>query len=66
MHDHDDERYQAATRGTQLEVPLFFFQGMQDLLAPPELVTEFMSQITAPHKELVPFPEGRAQRLLRG
>ncbi len=54
----DDERYDALARGKQFDVPLFFFEGSEDIQAPAQLVEEFLKQIDAPRKELVMFPGG--------
>jgi pimeloyl-ACP methyl ester carboxylesterase len=54
----DGENYSALARGTQFSLPLFFFQGTDDPAAPTQLVGEYLTQITAPHKELVLFQGG--------
>jgi pimeloyl-ACP methyl ester carboxylesterase len=54
----DDERYNASARGTHFDVPLFFFEGADDIEAPVQLVREYIEQITAPRKELVTFLGG--------
>jgi pimeloyl-ACP methyl ester carboxylesterase len=56
LKDHD--AYSAVTRGTQFSVPLFFFEGTEDIVAPTQLVSELLDRITAPRKELVLFPGG--------
>ena len=35
------------------KVPMFFFQGERDMVTPTSLVEKYMSEIAAPHKELV-------------
>ncbi len=50
--------YKAASRGTQFEVPVFFFQGSQDMVAPVQLAAEYMNAISAPRKALVVIPGG--------
>jgi pimeloyl-ACP methyl ester carboxylesterase len=54
----DDEQYDALARGTKFDVPLFFFEGSDDIQAPAQLVEEFLKQIDAPRKDLVMFPGG--------
>ena len=46
-------QYKAASFGRQFAVPLFFFQGTDDIQAPSNLVTDFLKEISAPQKELV-------------
>jgi pimeloyl-ACP methyl ester carboxylesterase len=41
--------------GTTFEMPIFFFEGTLDQQTPIELAEWYLSQITAPHKELVRF-----------
>ena len=55
---HDDESYSVLASGTQFAVPLFFFQGTDDLIAPASLVSELSGQVKAPRSELVLFPGG--------
>jgi pimeloyl-ACP methyl ester carboxylesterase len=55
---HDDETYSVLARGSQFAVPLFFFQGTDDLVAPASLVSELSRQVKAPRSELVLFPGG--------
>ena len=50
--------YEAASRGTQFEVPVFFFQGSQDMVAPVQLAADYMNAISAPRKALVVIPGG--------
>jgi pimeloyl-ACP methyl ester carboxylesterase len=45
------------TLGSKFDVPIFFFQGTEDLLAPIALVEAYFSAIEAPHKELVRFAD---------
>jgi pimeloyl-ACP methyl ester carboxylesterase len=54
----DDEAYSALARGAEFGISLFFFEGTDDIQAPAQLVSEYLSQITAPSKELVLFPGG--------
>lgn len=54
----DDERYSVLSGGSQFAVPLFFFQGSEDLIAPASLVSELSRQVKAPRSELVLFPGG--------
>jgi pimeloyl-ACP methyl ester carboxylesterase len=54
----EDGNYTAASRGTQFEVPVFFFQGSEDIPAPTQLAAEYMNEISAPRKALVVFPGG--------
>jgi pimeloyl-ACP methyl ester carboxylesterase len=54
----EDANYVAASRGTRFEVPVFFFQGSDDMVAPLQLATEYMNAISAPRKELVVIPGG--------
>ena len=51
-------RYDAATRGVQFDVPIFFFQGTDDIQTPTMLVEQYFNRLHAPHKELVRFPGG--------
>lgn len=50
--------YKAASRGTRFEVPVYFFQGSQDMVAPVHLAAEYMNAISAPRKALVVIPGG--------
>jgi pimeloyl-ACP methyl ester carboxylesterase len=54
----DDDKYSAFSHGTQFIIPVFFFQGTDDIVAPLQLVREYVSQVTAPSKELILFPGG--------
>jgi pimeloyl-ACP methyl ester carboxylesterase len=54
----EDMKYNAASRGTRFEVPVFFFQGSQDMVAPTQLAAEYMNEISAPRKALVVLPGG--------
>ena len=54
----EDANYVAASRGTRFDVPVFFFQGSDDVVAPLQLVAEYMNAISAPRKELVVIPGG--------
>jgi pimeloyl-ACP methyl ester carboxylesterase len=50
--------YKAARRGARFEVPVFFFQGSQDMVAPVKLAAEYMNEISAPRKALAVIPGG--------
>ena len=50
--------YDAVTRGTRFEIPMFFIQGSEDLFAPTELVAAYLEKITAPVKALAVIPGG--------
>jgi pimeloyl-ACP methyl ester carboxylesterase len=39
----------------RLEVPVYFFEGRHDVNAPPYLVEDYVSELDAPHKELIWF-----------
>lgn len=52
------EGYDAASRGLRFDVPIFFFQGSDDIQAPMQLVAEYAQKIVAPRKELVVFAGG--------
>jgi pimeloyl-ACP methyl ester carboxylesterase len=54
----EDTNYNAESRGTRFEVPVFFFQGSDDLPAPIQLAAEYMNEISAPRKALVVLPGG--------
>jgi pimeloyl-ACP methyl ester carboxylesterase len=54
----DAENYDAAARGAHFEVPIFFFQGAEDIQAPTQLVADYLQQIEAPSKALVLIPQG--------
>jgi len=41
--------------GLDFSVPIFFFEGTQDFLAPIEPVERYFEEISAPHKEFVRF-----------
>lgn len=49
--------FEADTLGSKFEVPIFFFQGADDLNTPTALVQEYFEQIEAPEKELVILPD---------
>lgn len=44
--------------GTDFEVPIFFFQGKQDLITTTSIVRKYYDKITAPEKAFVTFPAG--------
>ena len=54
----DAENYDAPSRGARFQVPIFFFQGAEDIQAPTQLVADYLQQIEAPSKALVLFPQG--------
>jgi pimeloyl-ACP methyl ester carboxylesterase len=54
----EDMNYNAQSRGTGFEVPVFFFQGSEDMVAPLQLAAEYMNAISAPRKTLVVIPGG--------
>jgi pimeloyl-ACP methyl ester carboxylesterase len=54
----EDSTYKAASRGTRFDVPVFFFQGSDDTVAPLQLAAEYLNAISAPRKELVVIPGG--------
>jgi pimeloyl-ACP methyl ester carboxylesterase len=41
--------------GLDFSVPIFFFEGTQDFMAPLEPVEQYFEEISAPHKEFVQF-----------
>jgi pimeloyl-ACP methyl ester carboxylesterase len=49
-------RFQAASLGLTFQVPMFFFQGEDDLNTPTALVREYEARIRAPRKALVLIP----------
>lgn len=54
----DEESYSVLAKGAQFAVPLFFFQGTDDLITPASLVSELSRQVKAPRSERVLFPGG--------
>lgn len=44
--------YDAWRAGTQFEVPFFIFQGENDVVTPPSLVTVYFNDVVAPIKEM--------------
>jgi pimeloyl-ACP methyl ester carboxylesterase len=54
----EDLKYSAESRGAHFEVPIFFFQGSDDIQAPLALASEYMDAISAPRKALVIIPGG--------
>ena len=54
----EDLSYSAESRGTQFEIPIFFFQGSEDIQAPLQLAAEYMDAISAPRKALVVISGG--------
>jgi pimeloyl-ACP methyl ester carboxylesterase len=43
--------------GLDFSVPIFFFQGTQDLQTPSDLAQQYFDEIKAPHKEFVSFQD---------
>jgi pimeloyl-ACP methyl ester carboxylesterase len=54
----EDANYNAVSRGTRFDLPMFFIQGSNDIFAPLPLAVEYMNVISAPRKELVVIPGG--------
>jgi pimeloyl-ACP methyl ester carboxylesterase len=54
----EDNNYKASSHGQRFELPVFFFQGSEDIQAPLQLVAEYVQDISAPQKQLVVFPGG--------
>jgi pimeloyl-ACP methyl ester carboxylesterase len=52
----ETNRFQADSLGLTFQVPMFFFQGEDDLNTPTALVREYEARIRAPHKEIVLIP----------
>ena len=52
----ETNRFRAESLGLTFQVPMFFFQGEDDLNTPTALVREYEAKITAPRKELVLIP----------
>jgi proline iminopeptidase len=48
-------KYKVTDRGVTFDVPLFFFQGAEDLWTSPEVVKMYLPLLTAPRKEIVLF-----------
>jgi pimeloyl-ACP methyl ester carboxylesterase len=46
------------TLGLRFEMPVFFFQGKEDLIAPQALTWAYLEQLRAPKKEMVEFQAG--------
>jgi pimeloyl-ACP methyl ester carboxylesterase len=49
----ETNRFQAESLGLTFQVPMFFFQGEDDLNTPTALVREYAARIRAPRKDLV-------------
>jgi pimeloyl-ACP methyl ester carboxylesterase len=43
--------------GPHFDVPMFFFEGTADQQTPIELAEQYFSEIEAPHKEFIRFPD---------
>ena len=52
----ETNRFRAEDLGLAFQVPMFFFQGEDDLNTPTALVREYAARIRAPRKEFVPIP----------
>jgi len=50
-------QYKVTDRGTRFDLPLFFFQGEDDLWTSTEVVEEYLPVLQAPHKEIVRFAD---------
>jgi pimeloyl-ACP methyl ester carboxylesterase len=50
--------YDAYARGVTFAVPVFVFQGAEDIQTPAALAVEYFGKVQAPHKELVLLPGG--------
>jgi pimeloyl-ACP methyl ester carboxylesterase len=48
-------KYKITDRGATFAVPLFFFQGAEDLWTSTEVVKKYLPLLAAPHKEIVLF-----------
>ena len=44
--------------GTEFPIPMFFFEGTDDIITPIEPAWAYFEQIKAPRKEFVPFEGG--------
>jgi pimeloyl-ACP methyl ester carboxylesterase len=54
----ETNRFRAESLGLTFQVPMFFFQGEEDLNTPTALVREYEARIRAPQKEIVLIPGG--------
>ena len=50
--------YDAYARGVTFAIPVFVFQGAEDIQTPAALAVEYFGKVQAPHKELVLLPGG--------
>jgi pimeloyl-ACP methyl ester carboxylesterase len=41
--------------GREFDIPIFFFQGTEDLATPFELASQYLDSLIAPYKALIPF-----------
>lgn len=48
--------YKATDRGSKFDLPLYFFQGEEDLWTSTDVVRAYLPLLSAPHKEIVLFP----------
>jgi pimeloyl-ACP methyl ester carboxylesterase len=44
--------------GLEFALPIYFFEGTEDLTTPTALAQQYLEAIKAPHKEFVPIPGG--------
>jgi proline iminopeptidase len=49
-------KYKVTDRGSNFGVPLYFFLGAQDSWTSPDVVQGYLPLLSAPHKEIVLFP----------
>ena len=49
-------KYKVTDRGSTFGLPLYFFCGAEDSWTSPEVVKDYLPRLTAPHKEIVLFP----------
>lgn len=54
--DAEVEDYDVRALGTTFEIPVFFVQGSEDLVARPDIARRYFNSITAPAKEFVQVP----------
>jgi proline iminopeptidase len=50
-------QYDAWNEGTHFEIPLFIFQGKDDILTPPKLAQSFFEDVLAPAKHFALIPD---------
>ena len=49
-------KYKVTDRGSTFNLPLYFFLGAEDSWTSPEVVKTYLPLLSAPHKEIVLFP----------